>query len=86
MNVTPDLSPGSLTWHHSQVDELMGFLLDLAFAMKVQKQAAVFALVHVLDVPQEDGEELFIGDVFHSQRVVGVTGPTRVFAFVAALL
>lgn len=85
INVTPDISPGSLTWHHSQVDEVMGLLLDFVFAIKVHKQAAVFALVLVLDVLQEDGE-LFTGDVLHSQRVVGVTGPTRMFALVAAIL
>lgn len=86
MNVPPDLSPGSLTWHHSQVDELVGLLLDLVLAMKVHKQAAVFALVLVLDVLQEDGEGLLTADVIQSQRAVGVIGPARVIALVAALL
>lgn len=86
MNVPPDLSPGSLTWHHGQVDELMGLLLGLVLAVNVHEQAAVFALVLVLDGLQEDGEELLTADIFHSQRAVGVNGPARVCALVAALV
>lgn len=86
INVTPDLSPRSLTWHHIQVDEFTGPLLHLLL-VNFQKQTAVFALVPVLDVLQEDGERLVaFAYVFHSQCAVGVIGPTRMCALVAVLL
>lgn len=86
MNVTPDLSPHSLTWHHIQVDEFMGPLLHLLLGMNFQKQTAVFSLVLVLDVLQDDGERLAVFDVLHSHCAVGVTGPTWMYALVAVLL
>lgn len=65
MNVTPDISPRSLTWQHIEVDEFTGPLLHLLL-VNFQKQTAVFALVSVFDVLQVDGKRIAFFGVLHS--------------------
>lgn len=75
---TPDLSPLSRTWHHSQENVVILIMLDFVLLdLNIKSKAAVFALVLGFDVLQVDGEELFTGAVLYTQRAVGVNGPSR---------